>query len=72
MLALPKNLTYDGSAAEYFAPSDWLHLDDVVSRFAHCLEFLLCLSPGVTDSVFTKQRSDNLRVAERLAAVHLF
>ena len=30
VLALPKNLTYDGSDAEFFAPSDWLRLDDVV------------------------------------------
>lgn len=32
MLRLPKDLAFNGSTTEFFAPSDWLRLDDVVSR----------------------------------------
>jgi hypothetical protein len=32
VLRLPKDLAFNGSTTEFFAPSDWLRLDDVVSR----------------------------------------
>ena len=59
MLALPKNLTFDGSDAEFFAPSDWLHLDEVVRVPLSCNPIL---SSGDVDGVICALPNGVVRV----------